>query len=175
MSTIISGDSPSVTFSDGTTQTTSAIVAGKVPYSTLPAGSVLQAVAATYTSSTSTTSSSFVTTGLTASITPKFSTSKVLILISCGADNTASNGQATFTAYRNSTNLSSNQGFGVIYSGTARVQGFVSISYLDSPATTSSTAYTLYFASTNGGNVTFNNTSASGNQTASITLLEIAG
>ena len=148
---------------------------GTIAASVLPAGSVLQVVSAYFTSATSTSSSSFVTTGLTASITPKFSTSKVLILISCGSDNLAANGQAVYTPYRNSTNLSANNGFGVLYSGTARVQGFVSIIHLDSPATSSSTAYTLYFASTNGGSVQFNNSSASGSQTASITLMEIQG
>jgi hypothetical protein len=141
------------------------------------AGQVLQVVSANSTSSTTTSSSSFVTTGLTASITPKFSTSKVLILVSCGADNFASNGQVTFSVYRNSTNLapSPSNGFGDLYSGSARVQAFVSVNHVDSPATTSSTAYTLYFASTNGGSVIFNNSNATTAQTATITLMEIAG
>jgi hypothetical protein len=141
------------------------------------AGSILQVVSANSTSSTTTSSSSFVTTGLTASITPKFSTSKVLILVSCGADNFASGGQATFTVYKNSTNLapSPSNGFGDLYSASSRTQAFVSVNYLDSPATTSSTAYTLYFASTNGSSVIFNNSNATTAQAATITLMEIAG
>ena len=45
-------------------------------------GKVLQVVNATYSTDTSTTSTSYVDTGLTATITPLFSTSKVLVLIS---------------------------------------------------------------------------------------------
>ena len=42
---------------------------------------VLQVVSATYATTTSTSSTSLVNTGLTASITPKFSTSKVLVFV----------------------------------------------------------------------------------------------
>ena len=40
MASIINGSSPTVTFSDGTTQATSAIVSGYVPYANLPAGTI---------------------------------------------------------------------------------------------------------------------------------------
>ena len=136
---------------------------------------ILQVVQGNLTTSVSTSSSSFVTTGLSASITPLSTTSKILVMVSSGADNQASNGQLTVNLYRGATGLSGNGGFGVLYSGTARVQGFVSVVYLDSPSTTSSTTYTLYFASTNGGTVTFNNPNASTAQTGLITLLEVSG
>ena len=73
MTTIINGSSPSITFSDATTQTTSAVVSGKVPYSIMPTGSVLQVVNVTYATETSTTTSTQIATGLTATITPLFS------------------------------------------------------------------------------------------------------
>ena len=46
------------------------------------AGHVIQVVSATYQTQATTTSTSFVDTGLTASITPKFSSSKVFVTVS---------------------------------------------------------------------------------------------
>ena len=42
MTAIINGSSPSITFSDATTQSTSAVVAGKVPSALMPTGPVLK-------------------------------------------------------------------------------------------------------------------------------------
>jgi len=114
-------------------------------------GSVLQVVQATLNTTIVTTSStSYVTTGLTASITPKFATSKILVTITGGDwDNNSSGQQVYSTIYRNSTNLGagSSQQFSDIYGASSRVIAPVCLQYLDSPATTSSTAYTLYFYS----------------------------
>ena len=60
---------------------TVALTGAAVTYSQLPTGTVLQVVNATYTPLTGTSSSTFSDTGLTATITPKFTTSKILILI----------------------------------------------------------------------------------------------
>ena len=140
------------------------------------AGSVLQVVQGTYTSSVSTTSTSFVTTNLTASITPKFSTSKILIFVSlANIYISAAAVNECFTVYRNSTNISPAgtgvlTGFGLARNEAGAFQGNMSFSYLDSPATTSSTAYTAYFASFQGNSVSINL-----NGTAStIILMEIA-
>ena len=46
-----------------------------------PAGTVVQVVNAALTTYVSTTSSTFTDTGITATITPKFATSKILVLI----------------------------------------------------------------------------------------------
>ena len=51
-----------------------------IPKAALPTGSVLQVVSAQYVTETSTTSSSYVDTGWTFSITPTFSTSKIFIV-----------------------------------------------------------------------------------------------
>jgi len=174
MSTIINGSSPSLTFSDGTTQSTSAIVSGFVPYANLPTGSVLQVVQSTFTSTASTSSSTMVSTGFSASITPKFSTSRILVLVGGNGDNTSGLTQIGFSIYRNSTNLS-NLSFTDCYGGSSRVITPLFISYLDSPATTSSTTYNLYFASTSSaGSVTFNQGAGGTYSVATITLMEIA-
>jgi hypothetical protein len=61
-------------------------------------------------------------------------------------------------------------GYGQLYSDGGNLQGVGSLSVLDSPATTSSTAYTVYFASTNGGTVSMFHNSLTG----TIALMEIA-
>ena len=137
------------------------------------AGQVLQVVNATTTSLTSTTSTSFVATSLTATITPKFTTSKILILINGGMVNFDNSGtQIRTTIYRNSTNLG-NSSFGMgeyyVQSG-GQVQMPTSMHYVDSPATTSSTTYTMYIRSGSGQSIQLNADAV----TTSITLQEIA-
>lgn len=141
-----------------------------------PAGTVLQVVNATLTSLFTTTSGSFVTTGLTASITPRFSTSKIFVLVSTYGLG-LSGAQANFTIYRNSTNLASGSGANQNFvqmtaGGSISLQSSVNIAMQDSPATTSSTTYTLYACSTTAGNTTYINNSSG---TSTITLMEIAG
>jgi hypothetical protein len=108
-------------------------------------GKVLQVVSATYSTTTTTTSSSYVTSNIQASITPSSSSSKIFIVASVPFATNA-NTQACLTIFRNNaTDLSSSaRGFGEQYS-TVEIQAITGVSFLDSPATTSSTAYTVYF------------------------------
>jgi hypothetical protein len=137
-----------------------------IPKAALPTGSVLQVVQSTYAVSTTISTGTATSTGLTATITPTFSTSKILVLITDQIRTTSGYGQ--FYVYRNSTNIytvwasfnySSNSG---AYSGT------LATNYLDSPATTSSTSYTLYFSNVSGITAQIDGT------VATMTLLEIA-
>jgi len=141
----------------------------------MPLGSVLQVVQGLLTTQVSTTTlNTFVTTGLTASITPSSATSKILATVSGFGYTSASAVQGVFTLYRNSTNLST-YGFTLAYASGANLQAGITFSYLDSPATTSATTYTLYFSLANtAGTVTFNSQSAWGQGTATIILQEIA-
>jgi hypothetical protein len=149
---------------------------------TFPSGSgtqaaqskVLQVVQAVWnTGAPSTTSTSFVTTGLAASITPLFSTSKVLIVVSTPITNTVVNGVTNLTVYRGGTNLGGNVN-SALSSTSNTGSGYIwtpaSISYLDSPSTTSSTTYTLYFNTSSGGTAY----ALWGACTSMITLMEIA-
>jgi hypothetical protein len=135
-------------------------------------GKVLQVISTqSQSAEISTSSSSYVTTGISASITPTSSSSKILILLSCTLDNQASGRQMVITFYRGATDLASTRGTSQLYSDGGRVQASGSCMYLDSPATTSSTTYTVYFRSTTGGNtVKF----ANDNTMTSFTLMEIA-
>ena len=149
---------------------------------TYPAGSnaqgapskVLQVVTATTATSTSTASTSFVAaTNFSASITPLFSTSKIFVIVSGGALDTRNlNFGMNCTIYRNSTNLGdSSAGFSYISGAASRIIIPISMSYLDSPATTSSTTYQVYFSSSSGSNTVYINDS---NAVGTITLMEIA-
>ena len=131
----------------------------------LPAGSVLQVVNATSTTQTSTSSTSFINVGaLSASITPKFSTSKVLILISTSVANTA---YVYTTIARNTTELTGGAGLSRSNIPT-NYDTPTSLCYLDSPATTSATTYYLQGKVASG-------TGYFGSSTSTITLMEIAG
>jgi hypothetical protein len=136
------------------------------------AGQVLQVVNATYSTATSTTSENYVTTGLTASITPKFSTSKILAFISIAQYATVDTDQSggSFGLYRGASeiaNLGGNVGY-IINTTTTIIPLF--FQYLDSPATTSSTTYTLYFSRGSGGTVTVQRD----NSPSRMTLMEIS-
>ena len=164
MSMIIDGTN-GLTFNNATTQAS--------------AGVVLQVVQGQLasTTGTTTTSSSYVTTGLTASITPKFSTSKILIIANGASWMSSSAVNSFYTIYKNSSNLNtgaSPASLAGTYCGAAMVTN-IAMSYLDSPATTSSTTYTVYFA-TSGGTLNFPfNPSGTGSTIGIITLMEIAG
>ena len=138
----------------------------------MPAGSVVQVVSASYTVQTSSSSSTFADTGLTASITPTSATNKILVLVShngCGkADNQT---RLTVRLVRNSTTISSIEDSGG-FTGTTTTNYFggISTAYLDSPATTSATTYKTQFNS--HANVLTAVVHANG-ATSFITLMEI--
>ena len=112
----------------------------------LPAGSVLQVVQGTSNTVVATTTAAYVTTGLTVSITPKFSTSKILINASLPNQNGTASTTAFFTIYRNSTNLGAGpySAFMQSFAVGGSLYFNAPLIYLDSPATTSSTTYTIY-------------------------------
>jgi hypothetical protein len=163
MALILTGNSSSLTV-----DSTSGIT---FPNSTnqVSAGVVLQVVQSTLTTSTSTSSSSFVTTGLTATITPKFSTSKVLVMLSAEMRSDA-NKWIQSALYKNGSVLN-NISTGLHYVSGSTITTELSYSYLDSPATTSATTYALYFNAQGGGTVSCNIDTG----VATMILMEIAG
>lgn len=146
-----------------------------MPKGTLPSGSVLQVVSATYGNQFSTTSSSLVSTGLTATITPTSATSKILVLVHDPmrmAGGTASGFQSVL--YKNGSavfNVMSNTGYA--NSSTADRSWVLSFNYLDSPASTSALTYALYIATNSGVGTVYAQIDGAGNN-ASIVLMEIA-
>jgi hypothetical protein len=175
MSLVLSGNSGSLTVDSSAGIT---FPAGGNPQAA--PSSVIQVVSNTLGTNFSTTSGTYADTGITATITPKFSTSKILVLI-------------TFTCA--STRLTSNQsGMGIVQllrNGSV-VNGPISLNrqyilgagggsnallltqtgqnYVDSPATTSSTTYKLQAIADTPATDTFYVYTAG----TSIVLMEIA-
>jgi hypothetical protein len=150
---------------------------------TFPAGSnpqaapskVLQVVNATTNTQTSNSTSTYADTNLTATITPLFSTSKILVIIDqCGVYRTNGNNSnaVNIKIVRNSTDLIF-IGKSAGYSSTTQDLsiGSVSSNYLDSPATTSSVTYKTQFACQNNTAYAFVQVFG---DTSTITLMEIA-
>lgn len=132
-------------------------------------GKVLQVVTATTTTSATTTSTSYVTTNLTATITPSLASSKVLILTSQSVDGNSTD-ESCFTIFRGTvagTNLGVANGMGGMYPNIF-IQ--MSLVFLDSPSTTSAQAYTVGMKNLSGAGTT---RVQSSNRTSSIVLLEI--
>jgi hypothetical protein len=139
------------------------------------AGQVLQVVNATYSTQVSTTLSSYTDTGLTASITPKFSTSKILIVASqAGCIKPTSDTSINLKLFRNSTEILL---FGRYVGGNGTIvftNNNISTSYLDSPSTTSSVTYKTQFNNdTPSGTVSVQFGSGTF-PSSTITLMEIA-
>jgi hypothetical protein len=162
-------------FTTLTASSTLSFPSQSIPFTSLPAGSVLQVVSASYSTPTSTSSSTLTDTGVTATITPKFSTSKILIMVTqngIAKAPTAVSNCTNVSIIRNSTNIINFSVFtGYTNSATDNITGSSSMTYLDSPATTSATTYKTQFASAFAGGAVYvqNNNAVSG-----ITLMEIA-
>lgn len=141
-----------------------------------PAGAVLQVVNATSSTEYSTSSNVQVATGFTVSITPTFSTSKILILSRVPSRNTNSSTPYGAVAwYRGGSSLITTSNYEVGANNPSANQDLraqTSQIILDSPATTSLVTYSLYFVCNGGaGSFYINPNSAF---STSVVLMEIA-
>ena len=156
----------------GTNTLTLPASTGTVLTDTAPkVGNVLQVVQGEFSGSNSTTSTSMVSTSLNASITPTSSSSKILVLVSGAAANNTLNAVAFLTIYRGATNLAGTS-FTFHANPVSGLNNWQSVNmvYLDTPSTTSSTTYTVYFKSSSGTSYL-----GTGANTNTITLMEVAG
>jgi len=148
--------------------------------SQLPAGTVLQVVASTITAQVTTTNNTFTSTGHTVTITPKFSTSKIYVVATGDGGTSTGSASAWYTVFRNgSTNLSTGTALGAAISmrasGASDCFGAVAMSFLDSPNTTSSTTYTVYFGNSSGATSYWAPVPGTpSSPSATITVMEIA-
>jgi hypothetical protein len=118
-------------------------------------------------------------TAITASITPKFASSKILVQISCtlGMAYTDGNSGITTAIKRNSSTVAGNFGAQVNSGTNSEYSASVPfIQYLDSPATASATTYTLQVKTTYSATTAYVNRTyyASSGFQAVITLTEIS-
>jgi len=133
-----------------------------IPRAALPTGSVLQVASATDSTTAVVSSTSLVSiSGLSLSITPTSSSSKILLWLSGGDFITNAPGKNLYTTfYRDSTNLATGVDFLSRYNGVAS-ELFLphSMMIYDSPATTSSITYSVY-AKISGNSVYFSSQTA---------------
>jgi hypothetical protein len=130
---------------------------------------VLQVINVPYATFASSTSATYTDSGMTATITPSATSSKILMIISTTAySNSASTGMG-LRLVRGTTTLRTNVGY--CFSTGGSQSSDPNFNYLDSPNTTSATTYKLQFSRTDGGGTVFINPN---NNEGYITLMEIS-
>lgn len=136
-------------------------------------GSVLQVVRGTKTGLVSNTTTSFITTGLSASITPKSISSKIYCIISQGIQT----GAATVCEIQLRRNGTTVNTFGHALLNDSNVTiGYATLTSLDSPSSVSLLTYETFFRRVAGsGSCITNYSDANGTSLSTITLMEIAG
>jgi hypothetical protein len=159
-----------------------AFATAAIPSTKIGTGAVLQVVSNTFNSYVTSTSTTLVDSGLTLSITPSSSTSKILVFFTLGFQGGSNdNMSGRVVLLRNATTIHDLPGVfivGVQYPTV--VTSMTSANLLDSPATTSAITYKVQFSRSGyggsyGGYLTcgsFNNTTTAA---AQITAMEIAG
>jgi len=154
-----------------------------VPRGGLPGGAnggIIQIVQSFKSDGATTTSTSFVDVGLSCSITPQSSSSKILVLwdLNCSK----SSGVGHINLVRGSTNIAQPDGSESqssskqFYAQSHATHRNVSQVYLDSPSTTSTTTYKLQYrneaSSTFGVNIWY--TGSNYRSVSSLTLMEVS-
>jgi hypothetical protein len=151
-----------------------------------PTSKIVQVVSTTLTTTFTTSSTSFTDiTGLTVSITPTLNTSKILVIASVSGSNDIAVVNGAIRLARGGTGIfvgdtagsrTSGQGFEAL---GAQAQTTLGLTFLDSPATTSATTYSVQIMNTSAGTAYINrgknDTNANNNyrSASSITVMEI--
>lgn len=159
------------------------ITSGVLDSGSLPAGSVLQIVSTTKTDAFSTSSTSFTDiTGLSVSITPSSTSSKILVFFTVQASHPTSGGDLNVNLVRDSTSIlvgtsgTSENVTGYTAQSAAYEIAMFNNSYLDSPATTSALTYKMQFkVAVSTGYVNRRADSSYLGFPSTITVMEIAG
>ena len=145
-------------------------------------GGILQVVQTVKTDAFSSSTGSFVdVTGLSATITPRSTSSKILVLVSLVNGNTSATGSIRLNLVRGATNIAQATG-GVLqstfqnYPNNANSGDSANITFLDSPSTTSSTTYKIQTMPYALGTVVIGRLGVADERSVStITLIEVAG
>ena len=141
-------------------------------------GGIIQIVSQTFSTQATSTSTSWSSTGLEATITPQSASNKILIQVSgpmtgfAGGSGDQRGGLKIYRGGSGGTSVeSSSNGLSCQY-GIPSQYSDVHILFLDSPATTSATTYTVMM-SRRSGDTTYSFI-RDGNQTGSIILMEVS-
>ena len=128
-----------------------------IPTSGVPAsggGGIIQIVQNTHNTESSTSSSSYVASGLTLNITPKFSISKVLVCFNLPLQSGGHNLRAAVGLHRGGSQIYLAQRESLFNGSSSNNSETVSGMFLDSPATTSTLTYDVRVR-VSGGSGTF--------------------
>ena len=116
---------------------------------TMPSGSVLQVVTSFFNTSVASASTSYVSTGHSVTITPKESTSKILLSLTGGVAAQSTNRFMTVTFYKGASQLSNTFESKHGVNADNLVHGH-SMSGEDTHGVTSAITYSIYFLAQNG-------------------------
>lgn len=173
MAITLSGDGIS---SDAIASLAASKLTGTVPDANAPSGSVIQVVQTVFTNALSSSSTTFADTGMSATITPISTSSKILVLVNHGgvSKNVGdANNAVKIRLLRDSTVIFSFANLaGFTNTNSYNVGHSVATSFLDSPSTVSAVTYKTQFA--NYSNTSSIEINANGDD-STITLMEIAG
>lgn len=112
-------------------------------------------IQATTTTPVTTTSGTFQTTNLSASITPGSASSRVKITVT-GDGSASTTGNALFSIFRGASNLGAATGFASLNPpSAAAIKAPIAMSFIDSPATTSATTYAVKIANDSAATTSF--------------------
>ena len=135
---------------------------------------VLQVVTGSTSTAVSNSTSTLADTNLTATITPQSNTSKILVIVNQNglAKSGAEVNSSVYIELLRGGSFIANVAKSILFTGSNLVlTGAASLSYLDSPATTSATTYkTQFYNGFNGASVTVQNDA----NLSTITLMEIS-
>jgi hypothetical protein len=158
---------------------TAAALAAGAAKGNFGAGAVLQVVQATYSSGVSSTSTTWVNTGLSATITPSSTTSKILVLVDQAVEAYASNVTGLgLKIVRDNTDIAvCGRAQGGSVNAAVDIWSRVPLNKLDSPNTTSPVTYKTQFNRAMQADGPYGNYAQvqTGGDPSSITLMEIAG
>ena len=141
-------------------------------------GSIIQTVhghTTTQVSATSTSLSSPIDSGLAATITPKFSTSKILVCVDASVSGDGGSAWCNVLIKRGGTliDYSACADDGILGYAINHKPANSSWKFYDSPSTTSSTEYRVFFSRYGGSGTAYFNTSSNHYALSTITLMEI--
>ena len=175
-----------ITSVNANTITSGTIPVSQVPQLTtakMPTGSVLQVIQGTITSAQLSVGAggALANTGIAVTITPTSASSKILVTPILTTVYNLGAGGVGFAIYRGASNVylhgyaQAGGYLGSMYSSTSHI-GSVSFSYLDSPATTSATTYSVYWGNyQSGAYINYQGASVANGTGSYIILMEIAG
>jgi hypothetical protein len=135
---------------------------GTIPSAKMPTGSVLQVVEGGRTTRVTHNSTTYTDVGVSATITPSSSSSKILVQLTGTLGNANASNVVLLRLFRGSTEIGSGTGgstsdynsfVSILQDTTTYSYGGISGSFLDSPSTTSATTYKIQMAAFNGTGV----------------------